>query len=105
MTTFERIRTILIGYHGIISDRITPKASCRDLGLSSLDEISVICDIEEAFGIVVPDAYEFAGVADIIAFIDGVQSNAKTNTDTFGNTGACADATRPAPAGRIGERA
>lgn len=100
MTTFDRIHKILIRYHGIIPDRITPTASCRDLGLSSLDELGVICDVEEAFGIVVPDSVEFAGVADMIAFIDRSPSHADTDPkrcvaparkgpDATGSSGEC----------------
>jgi len=40
---------------GVAPDRITLETALADLGIDSLAAIRIISDLEEAFGIVVPD--------------------------------------------------
>jgi acyl carrier protein len=73
MTTFEKLKGIIVEYFGVDADRITPQASIySDLGLDSLDEVELAIEIENDFEIEVSDEQIEASftVADLVKVID-----------------------------------
>jgi acyl carrier protein len=74
MTTFERVRKILVDQLGDISeDEVTPAASIvDDLGADSLDVVEIVMALEEEFEIEIPDedAEKIKTVQQIVDYID-----------------------------------
>jgi acyl carrier protein len=68
----ERVASILSKVTGIKSDFLTPDLDLiNDLGLSSLDVISLMVMFEEEFGIEIPDKhiFDFSTVGDIVRYL------------------------------------
>ena len=56
MSTFDKVKDIIIDKLGAEEDKITEKASFMDdLGADSLDTVELIMELEEEFGIEIPD--------------------------------------------------
>ena len=74
MTTFERVRKILVDQLGDISeDEVTPVASIvDDLGADSLDVVEIVMALEEEFEIEIPDedAEKIKTVQQIVDYIE-----------------------------------
>jgi len=74
MTTFERVRKILVDQLGDISEaEVTPAASIvDDLGADSLDVVEIVMALEEEFEIEIPDeeAEKIKTVQQIVDYID-----------------------------------
>jgi acyl carrier protein len=74
MTTFERVRKILVDQLGDISeDEVTPAASIvDDLGADSLDVVEIVMALEEEFEIEIPDedAEKIKTVQQIVDYIE-----------------------------------
>ncbi|WP_284777106.1 acyl carrier protein [Agrobacterium sp. lyk4-40-TYG-31] len=73
MTTFEKLKGIIVENFGVDADRITPEASIyADLNLDSLDEVELAIEIENDFEIEVSDEQIEASftVGDIVKVID-----------------------------------
>ena len=74
MTTFERVRKILVDQLGDISeDEVTPEASIvDDLGADSLDVVEIVMALEEEFEIEIPDedAEKIKKVQQIVDYIE-----------------------------------
>ena len=52
MSTFDKVKDIIIDKLGAEEDKITEKASCMDdLGADSLDTVELIMELEEEFGL------------------------------------------------------
>lgn len=51
----ERVIAIVASSTGLDVSAITPDATLQSLGVSSLDAIEIIFDIEESFGVNLPD--------------------------------------------------
>ncbi len=53
---FEKVKAIIIDHLGIDESRITEKATfAEDLSADSLDVVEVVMEIEDTFGIEIPD--------------------------------------------------
>jgi acyl carrier protein len=74
MTTFERVRKILVDQLGDISEaEVTPTASIvDDLGADSLDVVEIVMALEEEFEVEIPDedAEQIKTVQQIVDYID-----------------------------------
>ena len=56
MSTFDKVKDIIIDKLGAEDDKITESASFMDdLGADSLDTVELIMELEEEFGLEIPD--------------------------------------------------
>ena len=75
MSTFDKVKDIIIDKLGAEEDKITEAPSFMDdLGADSLDTVELIMEMEEEFGIEIPDekAEKLATVGDAVSYIDSV---------------------------------
>lgn len=74
-TPFERVQAVLAKKYSLAPDAITPETTLESLGLDSLDLIELLFDVEDEFGIRIPQdggaALKTATIQDII---DSVQT-------------------------------
>ena len=81
MTTFERVKKILVDQLGDISeDEVTPQASIvDDLGADSLDVVEIVMALEEEFEIEIPDedAEKITRVKEAVDYIQKHAEKAK----------------------------
>ena len=73
MSTFDKVKDIIIDKLGAEEDKITEKASFMDdLGADSLDTVELIMELEEEFGLEIPDeeAEKLATVGDAGSYIE-----------------------------------
>tara|TARA_B100000287_G_scaffold23640_1_gene23134 strand:+ start:891 stop:1121 length:231 start_codon:yes stop_codon:yes gene_type:complete len=56
MSTFDKIKEVIIDKLGVEDDAIKPEAHfVNDLGADSLDTVELIMEFEEEFGVEIPD--------------------------------------------------
>ena len=74
MSTFDKVKDIILDKLGAEEDKITEAASFMDLGADSLDTVELIMEMEEEFGIEIPDeeAEKLATVGNAVSYIDSV---------------------------------
>ncbi len=73
MSTFDKVKEVIIDKLGVEEEKITPEASfVDDLGADSLDTVELIMQFEEEFGIEIPDedAEKITTVGAAIEYID-----------------------------------
>ena len=73
MSTFEKVRNMLVEKLGISEDKITPDSEIiKDLGADSLDLVEMLLSLEENFGVTVSDEQteSIKTVKDIVEIID-----------------------------------
>lgn len=73
MSTFEKVRDIVIEQLGVEADEVTLESTfIDDLGADSLDIVELIMAFEEEFGIEIPDeaAEKIKTVQDVVTYID-----------------------------------
>ena len=73
MSIFDKVNDIIIDKLGAEEDKITEKASFMDdLGADSLDTVELIMELEEEFGLEIPDeeAEKLATVGDAVTYIE-----------------------------------
>jgi acyl carrier protein len=81
MSTFDRVKKVVVEQLDVAEDEVTPQASfVEDLGADSLDVVELVMGLEEEFDIEIPDedAEKIATVQDAITYIDtkaGVQAS------------------------------
>lgn len=74
MDILEKISKIIESNTDISADCISPETTLLELGLDSIDLVDLVMEIEEAFGVTIPDE-EFENiksVSDIIALIENI---------------------------------
>ncbi len=78
MTTFERVRKILVDQLGDIKEEeVTPQASIKDdLGADSLDVVEIVMGLEEEFEVTIPDT-EAEKIITVQQIMDYVEKHAK----------------------------
>ncbi|MBE6097169.1 acyl carrier protein [Schwartzia succinivorans] len=73
MSTFEKVRDIVVEQLGVEADEVTIESTfIDDLGADSLDIVELIMAFEEEFGIEIPDeaAEKIKTVQDVVTYID-----------------------------------
>ena len=73
MSTFDKVKEVIIDKLGIEDSKIESGSSfVDDLGADSLDTVELIMQLEEEFGIEIPDdaAETILTVADAVKFIE-----------------------------------
>ena len=76
MSTFNKVKEVIIDKLGVEEDMIKSKAHfVNDLGADSLDTVELIMEFEEEFGIEIPDedAENITTVGSAVDYIDKVQ--------------------------------
>jgi acyl carrier protein len=73
MSTFERVRKVIVEQLDVSEEEVTPEASfVDDLGADSLDVVELVMGLEEEFDIEIPDedAEKIARVQDAVKYIE-----------------------------------
>ena len=73
MSTFEKVRDIVVDQLGVEPDEVAIESTfIDDLGADSLDIVELIMAFEEEFGIEIPDeaAETIKTVQDVVSYID-----------------------------------
>ena len=74
MTEIEaRVKAIIVDKLGVDESEVTPNASfTNDLGADSLDTVELIMEIEDEFGISIPEelAEKIATVGDAVKYVE-----------------------------------
>jgi len=71
MTTIDRIRAMLVKDYKLDPNQLTADARLEDLGIDSLGMAELVFNIEDAFGLTVPDvAVTLTTFGEVVAFID-----------------------------------
>jgi acyl carrier protein len=73
MSTFEKVRDIVVEQLGVEADEVTIESTfIDDLGADSLDIVELIMAFEEEFAIEIPDeaAEKIKTVQDVVSYID-----------------------------------
>ena len=75
MSTFDKVKEIIIDKLGVEEEKISSEASfVDDLGAHSLDTVELIMQLEEEFGIEIPDE-DAEKITTVQAAIDYLDSN------------------------------
>ena len=73
MSTFEKVRDIVVDQLGVEPDEVAIESTfIDDLGADSLDIVELMMAFEEEFGIEIPDeaAEKIKTVQDVVSYID-----------------------------------
>ena len=73
MTTFERVKKVVVEQLDASAEEVTPEAAfVEDLGADSLDVVELVMGLEEEFEIEIPDedAEKIHTVKDAVDYID-----------------------------------
>lgn len=73
MSTFDRVKKVVVNQLEVSEDEVTPTASfVDDLGADSLDVVELVMGLEEEFDVEIPDedAEKIATVGDAVSYID-----------------------------------
>ena len=76
MSTLDKVKEVIIDKLGVEEDKIVPEASfVEDLGADSLDTVELIMQLEEEFGIEIPDeeAEKMTTVKSVVDYIEANQ--------------------------------
>jgi len=75
MSTFDKVKDIIIDKLGVEEEKISTEASfVDDLGADSLDTVELIMQLEEEFGIEIPDD-DAEKITTVQAAVDYLESN------------------------------
>ena len=75
MSTFDKVKDIIIDKLGVEEEKISKEASfVDDLGADSLDTVELIMQLEEEFGVEIPDD-DAEKITTVQAAIDYLESN------------------------------
>jgi acyl carrier protein len=79
MSTFDKVKKIIVEQLGVDESEVTPEASITDdLGADSLDQVELVMAFETEFNIDIPDeeAEKIKTVGDAVARIDQATASA-----------------------------
>ncbi|GGA96990.1 acyl carrier protein [Macrococcus hajekii] len=73
MANFDKVKDIIVDRLGVDADKVTAEASFKDdLGADSLDIAELVMELEDEFGMEIPDeeAEKINTVGDAVNYID-----------------------------------
>jgi acyl carrier protein len=73
MSTFDRVKKVVVEQLEVAEDEVTPQASfVDDLGADSLDVVELVMGLEEEFDVEIPDedAEKITTVQEAVNYID-----------------------------------
>jgi acyl carrier protein len=73
MSTFDRVKKVVVEQLDVAEDEVTPQASfVDDLGADSLDVVELVMGLEEEFDVEIPDedAEKITTVQEAVEYID-----------------------------------
>ena len=76
MTTFEKVKTIVVEKLGVDEAKVVESAKfINDLGADSLDVVEFVMEVEKEFNITIPDeeAAKLTTVGDAVKYIESHQ--------------------------------
>ncbi len=76
MSTFDKIKELLVDKLGLEAEKVTPQSEIiKDLGADSLDLVEMLFSLEEEFGITVPEdkTESIVTVQDIVDIIESAK--------------------------------
>jgi len=74
MSTFDRIKKVIVEQLDVSEDEVTPEAAfIEDLGADSLDIVELVMALEEEFEIEIPDEDQekIRTVNDAVSYVEG----------------------------------
>ncbi len=75
MSTFDKVKEVIIDKLGVEGDKIATEASfVDDLGADSLDTVELIMELEEEFSLEIPDE-DAEGLTTVGSVVDYIESN------------------------------
>ena len=75
MSTLDKVKEVVIDKLGVEDDKIVSEASfVDDLGADSLDTVELIMQLEEEFGIEIPDE-DAEAITTVQAAVDYIEKN------------------------------
>ena len=75
MSTFDKVKEVVIDKLGVEDDKVVSEASfIDDLGADSLDTVELIMQLEEEFGIEIPDE-DAETITTVQAAVDYIDKN------------------------------
>ena len=81
-TTFERLQQLFIAHFDYNIEELTATTTLENLGLDSLDVIEFMFDIENEFGIIIPDReFKVTTIQDMVEALDRFISEQKSEQD------------------------
>jgi acyl carrier protein len=71
MTTFERLRAILVRDYKLAPETLTLEAPLEGLGIDSLGVAELLFNVEDEFGIALPpEPVQLPTIGDVVRYID-----------------------------------
>lgn len=88
MTTTTRIITMLVKGFKVDPDKLTPDARLEDIGIDSIGVAELLFDIEDEFGLKLPDVpLDLATFGDVVLYVDS-QIAAQRNASGLSGAGS-----------------
>ncbi|KAA1042771.1 acyl carrier protein [Macrococcus equipercicus] len=75
MANFDKVKEIIVDRLGVDAEKVTPEASFKDdLGADSLDIAELVMELEDEFGMEIPDeeAEKINTVGDAVSYIESL---------------------------------
>lgn len=75
MANFDKVKEIIVDRLGVDADKVVPEASFKDdLGADSLDIAELVMELEDEFGMEIPDedAEKINTVGDAVSYIESL---------------------------------
>ncbi|UTH14637.1 acyl carrier protein [Macrococcus equipercicus] len=75
MENFDKVKEIIVDRLGVDAEKVTPEASFKDdLGADSLDIAELVMELEDEFGMEIPDeeAEKINTVGDAVSYIESL---------------------------------
>lgn len=73
MSTFSRVQEVLVAELGIEPDEVELTSKLEDLGVDSMDRASLVLELENKFGLEIPDD-DAKGLRRVYQIVDYVDS-------------------------------
>jgi acyl carrier protein len=70
---FQRVAEAIARSAKIPVERIRPDSTFEELGMDSLDGVTLLYELEESFGLSIPDevALKFKDIPQVVAYLEG----------------------------------